>query len=240
MLTNALSRSLLAARHRLSARLDPVRPDPHPPRRARRHPRHRLRQYRRHQRAPHRPARTRRRRRSSSTRSRAPPRSCRRLRYRPRTSALFAGARRVPRPPLSGLARLQGRQGRRHLSRRARSALALAGGARRSASSGSATPPSRASPRSARWSPASSRRSLLFFLGDDRMWRSSIVALTAHPVVAARRQHPPPRSPAPNAQDRRAAMTARRGAGPAHRRPAPRLAPADPERERSARSPSAS
>ncbi len=99
---------------------------------------------------------------------------------RARRSALRAarrGPRRLPRPSLSGLARLQGRQGRRHLYRRAARA-GLAGGAdllRRLARGRFA---SRAIPRSPRWSPARSprprfvssagRTSPLLFLHADR------------------------------------------------------------------------
>ena len=86
-----------AALHvRLSARLDPVRPAPHPARRPRRHPHDRLRQYRRHQRAAHRPQGPRRRDAARSTRSRARPPCCSLHRLWPASDARLARRRSAP------------------------------------------------------------------------------------------------------------------------------------------------
>ena len=106
---------------RLSARLDSVRADPDADRRARRHPRDRLRQYRRHQRAAHRPQGPRRRD-ASSRRAEG---------HGGRLSAapLWDATRRCSRALgaflghcFPRLAPVQGRQGRRDLSRRSCSA----------------------------------------------------------------------------------------------------------------------
>ena len=119
-----LARSARPSAPRLPARLDPVRPDPDPARRARRHPRHRLGQHRRDQRAAHRPQGPRRR--------DAPPRRAEghgggadRLALRGATGALAAGFGAFLGHCFPVWLKLQGRQGRRDLSRRApRPALA--------------------------------------------------------------------------------------------------------------------
>ena len=114
-----------AVRTRLSARLDPVRTDADPPGRQGRRPRDRVGQYRRDQRA--------------SDRQQGAGRGDLAARHRQgraggagSRSASSAGAGRRPgggrrrddRPPLSGLAEVQGRQGRRDLARRAAGAVA--------------------------------------------------------------------------------------------------------------------
>ena len=110
-------------RHRLSARLDPVRPADHPGGRARRRAQDRLGQYRRDQCAAHRPARL-----AALTlvldaaKGAAAVLIARRSRgcaARPSNPTAVDPAlrvRRLPRPLLPGLARLQGRQGRRRPS----------------------------------------------------------------------------------------------------------------------------
>ncbi len=103
-------------RLRLSARLDSVRHDLDAARRRSRLAQHRLGQYRRHQCAAHRAQGARRRnaclRHAQGHRRRAG----RRAFCRPPSRA-HCRARRLSRPSLSGLAQVQGRQGRRHLYR---------------------------------------------------------------------------------------------------------------------------
>ena len=148
----------LCAGSRLSARLDPVRPAADAARRHRRSALDRLRQHRRDQCAAHR-----------AQGSRRGDAGARRAEGDRRLSSsarwLFGrGGRargrggRVPRPSLSRLAEVQGRQGRRDLPRRPDR---RAPGRRRwsSPSSGSPSPRSRAIPRRRRWPRASLRRS---------------------------------------------------------------------------------
>ncbi|CAH2404734.1 hypothetical protein MES5069_440101 [Mesorhizobium escarrei] len=119
-------RHCLGAGVRLSARLDPVRPPDHSCRRPWRRPQHRLRQYRRHQCAAHRqqgPGR----RHAAARRAERHGGGADRRSLCPGARAL-GRPRRLFRPSLPGLAWLQGRQGGRHLSRRADRSC-LAGGA---------------------------------------------------------------------------------------------------------------
>ena len=221
------------ARDRLPPRLDPLRRADHPLCRRGRPPRHRLRQYRRDQRAPHRPSRS-----CRGDAGRRLPQGhgggARRLgavRTRRRDDRR---PRRLPRPCLPGLAQVQGRQGRRHLSRRPHrprpSQPCLAGGVRlrrRLARHGLLHPLLLAR---ARWSPPCVTPLVLIFVFHDRTG-GLFVVLTA---ILWWRHADNIRRLLAGTESRIGARNDRgpsRAGNPPQRRAAPRLAPPDPERE---------
>ena len=142
---------------------------------------------------------------------------------------MLAGARRLSRPSLSGLARLSRRQGRRDLYRRAARAL-LAGGARPLRASGSSSRSPPAIPRSPRsWQ---RRRA-------SRCSRCGPMAARRAVPAAHRAALYPPRLEYRTAGARRGGAHWRKQSSKAPRQPkraarsttSGRLAPADPQRE---------
>ncbi len=171
---------------RLSLRLDPVRHAADAARRRAGSARHRLRQYRRDQRA-------------CAPAARGWPRATLlgdMLKGTVavlvagyifgRDCAIVAAARRVPRPPVSGLAEVSRRQGRGDLYR-ASARACLASGGVSFARSGSRSRRLRATRRSPRWSRARRRR---FFCGGRRRARRAGIFGAVGPAVDhAPRQH---------------------------------------------------